>query len=424
VVRVTRLVMDRLAQSAGVESYDLLEEAYRKGLVQEPILPEPLRRRIRARDLTKRFLEGPDLFLEDFDKTTNPKTYLKYLNVFGTVIPELMANKDVEHLSSIFALIVKHYNEEPPPFVGRKRFIEETLVGLATQGHLEPLIALTVVVPKERRQHLEDAVALFKAQAVPYLVEILARAEDVGERGAAMRILQKIGEPAAPALIEELKAHRLPWYTVRNVIALLTQVGSKEAIAAIAPYRKHPNPKVREECVVALATLLGEASEKPLLELLGDEDKAVRRRAIYHLSALRSTDARFLRAILHNIRLRTRREEEPEIPAQIACLEALEQYEYHMLPEAVDFEGALLEIVRPKRWKLLLPGRFGIRKKPVEVIEKAVRALGAMGTGRSLPALGDLLAHKDTRIQEAAREAIERIRGRVLSQQTQRPLKF
>jgi len=424
VIRVTRLVMDRLAQSAGVESYDLLEEAYRKGLVQEPILPEPLRRRIRARDLTKRFLEGPDAFLDDFDKTSNPKVYLKYLNVFSTIIPELLANKDDAHLSKIFAFVVKHYNEEPPPFVGRKRFIEETLLGLATQGHLEPLIVLTVSVPKERRQHLEDGVALFKAQAVPYLVEILARAEDVSQRGAAMRVLQKIGEPAVPALVEELKAHRLPWYTVRNVIALLTQIGSKEAIAAIAPYRKHPNPKVREECVVALATLLGEASEKPLLEFLGDQDKAVRRRAIYHLSALRSTNAKFLKTILDTIRIRTRHEEEPDIPAQIACLEALEHYEYHMLPEAIDFEGALLDIVKPKRWKLLLPGRFGIRRKPVEVVEKAVRALGAMGTGKALPALGDLLGHKDPRIQEAAREAMDRIRARVLSQQTQRPLKF
>mgnify|MGYP000316939043 CR=1 FL=1 len=424
VMRVTRLVMDKLAQSGGVESYDLLEEAYYKGLVQEPMLPEPLRRRIRARELTKRFLEGPDLFLEDFDKTTNPKVYLKYLNVFSVIIPELMSRNDVEHLSRIFALIVKHYNEEPPPFVGRKRFIEETLLGLATEGHLEPLIALTVSAPKERRQPLEDGIALFKGQAVPYLVEMLVRAEDVGQRGAAMRVLQKIGEHAEPALIEELKAHRLPWYTVRNVITLLAQIGSKEAVAAIAPYRKHPNPKVREECVVALATLLGEASEKPLLEFLGDKDRAVRRRAIYHLSALRSTDIRFLRTILDIIRIRTKREEEPDTAAQIACLEALEQYEYQLLPEAIDFEGALLDIIKPKKWKLLLPGRFGVRKKPVEVVEKAIRALGAMGTGRSLPALADLLGHKDARIYEAAREAMDRIRARILSQQTQRPLKF
>ncbi len=423
VERSARLTAARLARLGLPDSGPLLERACALHLLDVQALPDELRRKVKARDLCDRFLQAPAAYLRDFESCAAPKSYLKYLNVFVVILPELIRRGEVEAVASILGAMDRHLKEEAPPFVGRARFIEETLAALERAGAVAGLVDLACRTPKEARAGLEVAVALFRSRAVPGLVARLG-AEDVSERAAAVAILQRIGADAVPAILEELRSHRHPWFTLRNLIAILGHARVRTGLSALKPFMRHPHPKVREEVVQTLALVLGDEAEKALIPFLDDENPVVVRKAIHHLGAMRSTAPTFLNRVYEAIRLRTRVEDEPDAALQIACLTALSQYEYQLMPETPDLEGTLIEVVRPSPLRARLPSRFGVRPKPVEVLVHAIRALGALGTGRSLAVLTDLVGSREDEVKQAAIEAAEQIRGRLTSQVTQSPLKF
>ncbi len=423
VERSARLVAARLARLHVPDSDPLIERAYGIGLIDLQVLPEEIRRKFKARDLCDCFLESSAVYLRDFESCAAPKSYLKYLNVFAVILPELIRRKEAAAVGSILAAFDRHLKEEAPPFVGRSRFIEETLTVLDRAGAVAELVHLACRTPKEARAGLEAGVALFKARAVPDLLACLG-AEDVSERAAAVAVLQQIGADAVPAILEELRSHRHPWFTLRNLIALLGHARVRAGLSVLRPFMRHPHPKVREEVVQTFALVLGDEAEKALIPFLDDESPVVVRKAIHHLGGIRSTAPAFLSRVYEAVRLRTRAEEEPDAALQTACLTALAQYEHQLMPETPDLEGTLLEAVHPPPWRARLPGRFGVRPKPVELLVLAIRALGALGTGRSLAVLGDLVADRSEEVKQAAIEAAEQIRGRLTSQVTQSPLKF
>lgn len=423
VERSARLVAARLARLHVPDSDPLLERAHGLGLIELQALPEEIRRKFKARDLCDRFLESSAVYLRDFESCAAPKSYLKYLNVFAVILPELVRREEAAAVGSILAAFDRHLKEEAPPFVGRTRFIEETLALLERGGAVAGLVDLACRTPKETRAGLEAGVALFRGRAVPELVARLG-AEDVSERAAAVSILQHIGADAVPAVLEELRSHRHPWFTVRNLIAILGNARVRTGLSVLRQFMRHPHPKVREELVQTFALVLGDEAEKALIPFLDDDSPVVVRKAIHHLGAIRCTAPAFLKRVHEAVRLRSRSEEEPDAALQAACLTALAQYEYQLMPETPDIEGTLIEVVHPSPLRARLPSRFGIRPKPVELLVLAIRALGALGTGRSLAVLGDLMASRSDELRQAAIEAVEQIRGRLTSQVTQSPLKF
>lgn len=423
VERAARLVTARLARLAPPDAAPIIERAYGLDLIEVDALPEEIRRKVKARELCDRFLESQDLYLRDFESCTVPKSYLKYLNVITVILPELVQRGEDKALGSILMVFDRHLKEEAPPFVGRTRFIEETLAAIERSGALQDLVALACRTPKEARAALEAGVALFRGRAVPGLVARLG-AEDVSERAAAVAILSKIGKDAVPAILEELRSHRHPWYTLRNLISILGEAGDRSSLSVLRTFTRHPHPKVREEVVHTLTLILGDEAENALLPFLQDDSAVVARKAINHLGKLRSVAPAFLERMYEAIRLRTRTEDEPDHALQAACLAALASYDQESLPEKPDFEGALIKVVRPSPVRTRLPGRFGVRPKPIETVVLAIRALGAFGGGRSLSVLEDLITKAPEEVRQVAIEAVEEVRNRLTKQVTRSPLRY
>jgi len=425
VVRIVRKTLTHLASLKDApEHRSLLLSAFEDGHIYEEDLPDSLRRYLKAAHLADRFMSSPDLYMKDFEQCAGPKSYLKYLNVFSLVIPVLLERKEVTALSSIFTIMFRHAHEDAPPFVGRKRFIEETLSVLVRSGCVQTLVDLSIKTPKHERDRIEDGVLLFGNMVVAGLVNALASAEDVSERKAASSMLERIGPVAVPSLVDELNTHKHPWFAVRNIIELLGKLRSGEAIEAIRQYGSHPHPKVREESVHALGLIMGDEGEKLLLKFLQDKEDAVIRRAINHLGAIRSCEPSFLSALNDTIRIRHRNEDEPENIAQAACLMALAQYANAPMPSSPNLESTLLEIVQPSRLKAFLPSFAGIRPKSPDLVKLALEALGAIGGSKCLDVLTKRFANSKGDVRDSASDAAERIRDRLTSQVVQKPLKF
>jgi len=425
VERVSRKVLVRLAaQQELTGAGDLLLKCYKDALISDEDLPDSIRRRIKAYQMADRYMKNPDMYLKDFAICAGPKTYLKYLNVLTLVIPVLVERGETAALSNILSIMHEHMHEEAPPFVGRTRFLEETLAVLVRSGCVEGLVQLAANTPKDSRQILENGVALFGERSVDSLVNLLSASEDVSTRKAACSMLERIGTGAVPKLSEELDSHKHPWYAVRNIIALLGDLRAGRAVKAIRQYGGHPHPRVREECVNAIGRILEDEGEKDLLRFLADKDKAVVRRAIHHLGAMHSCDPDFLDVLNETIRIRSRKEDEPDEIAQAACLSALTRYSNAPLPAKPDLEATLTEIIRPSRLRSFIPGRIGIRTKSRDLVVLAIQVLGFMGTSKSLGMLSELAKESDAALQEAGADAAENIRNRQTSQVVQKPLKY
>ena len=422
--RSVRKILVRLAAHHELEQDDdLLLEAHKEGLVPQEDLPEAISRRIKAGELADRFLKTPDMYLRDFEQCAGPKSYLKYLNVLSLIIPVFVDRGETEVLSSIFSLLHKHKNEEVPPFVGRARFLDETMTVIERTGCLSKLIQLAGSTPKEERQMLESGVAMFGERAVSDLVRLLSSSEDVSTRKAACSMLESIGEDGIARLVEELDSHRHPWFAVRNIITLLGELRARDALESIKQYGSHPHSKVREESVHAIGKIMGDEGENELLRHIGDKDPSVIRKVILHLGTIRSCEPSLLQVMNETIRLRTRKETEPEELAQAACLTALARYNNAPLPGTPNLEATLCDILRPSKMKTMLPGRMGVRAKSKVLQILALQALGAIGSSRCLSLLsGFSKAEED--VKEAASEAAEQIRNRQTSQTVQKPLKY
>ena len=385
--RVTRKALHRIGSSDLPDLRPLLQTAYQAELIPFEELPGYIQRQIRAGQTTDRFVQQYEAYLKDFDQCTDAKAYLKYLNVLLIVLPELTARKENRIVAKVFEILSRHHADEVPPFLGRTRFIDETLTHLDSGKFQDGLVVLAATTPKEEREPLEKGVALFGTGVVPGLVRFLAGTEDVSARKAVCSMLERIGPGAAPFLVDELRAHRHQWYTVRNLINVLSVIGDPACVPSICQYCGHPHPRVREECVLALSRILSHDAEKLLLPFLDDKDDAVVRRTVLVLAGIHCTNLEYLRRLHEVLRARQRNEDEPQELLQVSCLRALMEYERIYLPDEPDFEVVLLEAILPAKWRTRMPGRLGVRRKSDTVVQVGIEALGAIGRSRAEKAL-------------------------------------
>ena len=384
-------------------AFNLLEIAYRKQLIPITELPKDLQRRLRAGETTDKFLASSGQYLQDFSGTNDPRNYVKYLNVFTVVLPELVTRSNRHMVSSILSILKNHHdNETDDVFPDRRAYIQENLGRLQSGGFLVSLVQLAFDTPKEEREQLEDGIALFGSYVVPILIGFLTSDADQTVRSAASSILKKIGEPSIEPLTDELRAHRHNWQTIRVLLKVLGQMNAKTSVPIIHQYLNHPHAKVREECLVALAEIIGTDAEAFIIELISDEDKMVVRRCVSLLSKMHCTNQRFLDFIHDVIRTRQRNEEEPEETVQIMCLRALVEYRQILLPREPDIDGTLIEILSEGGFRSFLPGKLGRRPKSTPVKVQAVYALGARGGAETLDFIKTLQSSSTPEIAEAA----------------------
>ena len=118
------------------------------------------------------------------------------------------------------------------------------------------------------------------------IIQRLCLAEGLYGRKALAAALLAIGSPAIPPLLAMLKDER--WYVVRNMVAILGQIGSRESVHAFRPALFHKDQRVRKETIHALVKTGGNDAVSMILALLDDEDQAIVLHAIMALGLLKS----------------------------------------------------------------------------------------------------------------------------------------
>ena len=97
-------------------------------------------------------------------------------------------------------------------------------------------------------------------------------------RKSLTTVLLRIGPPAEPSLIELLKDGR--WQVVHAAVAILGELGSRDAVKGLALTASHSDNRVRMETIRSLATIGGMEATAVLIDLLRDNNQAIGIQAI------------------------------------------------------------------------------------------------------------------------------------------------
>jgi hypothetical protein len=110
---------------------------------------------------------------------------------------------------------------------------------------------------------------IFQGAIAPHLLDRLDDEEDRAVRRSILRILGSFADDLIPELLTRLDSSH--WYYVRNIVHLLGQSGSEEAVRPLTMQLQHKDARVRREALVALRSLGSQRCIPFVARLLADD---------------------------------------------------------------------------------------------------------------------------------------------------------
>ncbi|HEX8358799.1 MAG TPA: HEAT repeat domain-containing protein [Longimicrobium sp.] len=230
----------------------------------------------------------------------------------------------------------------------------------------------------ERAAHRSTLLHL-GAEVVTPLVRELTAATDLSARRAYRDTLVALDAVGVPLMEDMVGDQR--WFVVRNIVGILGEIRSADALVHFARTIRHTDARVRRETILALSKH-GDAQAVPLLvKALADREASLRAAAALGLGLTRSAAA--------TLPLLKRLGEETDVEAAVEIIRALGRIGD---PRAVPVLAA----------RASAGGFFS--RTPVPVRVEAVRALGELGGDRGL--LQRLLKDRSGEVRDAAFKAL------------------
>jgi len=117
-------------------------------------------------------------------------------------------------------------------------------------------------------------------------VDRLVAAEQPAVRKKLTQLLARLGEPAVAPILSALDNSN--WEIARNLIAILGEIGSKEAVPDLERCLWHSDSRIAKEAIRNLAKIGGQQAEAAIVAVLRDIDSALWPQAIASLGGMKS----------------------------------------------------------------------------------------------------------------------------------------
>ena len=282
---------------------------------------------------------------------------------------ELKRRDACSELLTVLEALLEVY-EDPERPATQKEFIRYALEQIAGGTMTTYLLNLIEERPPESEQVLDRLCAAIGKNFAYPLIQRLCVAEVLRARKTLAIALTRTGEAALPALIPMLKDER--WYVVRNMVTILGEIGSAEALHPLLEAARHQEPKVRKETIKSFLKINSPEGEQKIIAMIDDADEEVARQAISSLGFCRSRAA--VRTLLQIATTSDPLMKHLELKKQaVAALGKIGDRQA---------TGPLLDLLASRGW--LAPGRWQELKIVV------ANALGQLGDENAIPALKKL----------------------------------
>jgi len=142
-----------------------------------------------------------------------------------------------------------------------------------------------VVSPEE----IQEALHHFGRPSLGRMCELLGLVDNMKVRRVILKVLIELGGEAPEAFIPFLSDSR--WYVARNMVFVLTRLGSLVGLEQIVELISHREQRVRKEVLTYLETIPDAKAKSYVMKFLRDESSALRIRALKVLGVNRCTFA-------------------------------------------------------------------------------------------------------------------------------------
>jgi HEAT repeat protein len=222
--------------------------------------------------------------------------------------------------------------------------------------------------------------------AITKTVEKMGATENLAIRKALSALLVGLGESAIPPILRMMGDHR--WYIVRNLAAVLGEIGSIEAIFELQKCLQHSDIRVCKEAVRSLAKIGGRDAETAIIQVLQGNDPSLFPQAITSLGGMKSR-----KALVELMTIVCRRDMLlKSLPLKLAALNAITMIGDRQVVPVLILLMTRRHIMAPSRWK-----QFKV----------AIAAcLARLGDARALPVLRKK-ASDSGELGRACAEAVE-----------------
>jgi HEAT repeat protein len=235
---------------------------------------------------------------------------------------------------------------------------------------------------EDDRAALRGTLLALGAEVVTPLVRSLIGASDLSARRAYRDALVELDRVGVPLLEDMVGDER--WFVVRNMVGILGEIRSADAIEHFARTIRHPDVRVRRETVIALSKFGGEEAVQQLTIGLNDAEPMLRSAAALGLGLTKA-------------------------PTAVAAL-------MKRLGEETDQE-TVIEVIRalgrigdPRAVPVLAERASGgslFSRTPLAVRVEAIRALGDVGGEGARAVLQRQMRDRNDAVREAALKASE-----------------
>jgi HEAT repeat protein len=332
-------------------------------------------------------LLGLDILLGMLKAERNEHQYLQLAREIIDTAEGLKRQEAFESLFPALAVLLDEHSSESRP-QSQKEYIRYALEQIIS-GSMVTYLLDRIEENSPEHEAVLNRLCVILGHTLAYpLIQRLCVVESLHARKTVALALARTGAAAIPAILPMLKDER--WYVVRNMVTILGEIGSAEAVNALRMTAQHAEPKVRKEVIKAFLKLNTPETEQTLISLMEDGDPDVVRQAIFSLGVSRSRLA--VRPLLEIVT-----SSDPflkELPLKKHAIMALGRIGDR---QATD---SLLDLLEIRGW--LAPVRWQ------ELKVAAATALGQLGDEAALPLL-KRLARRNSPLGNACSDAVDNL---------------
>jgi hypothetical protein len=227
-----------------------------------------------------------------------------------TTLAYLLKNKDY----ALATIIVRAYHLPVDPLF-RPRLLE-AVKKASSREIINGVVADMRATQKSSPEYLAaySYLTVLDQEATAVLLETLAAEKDRAIRRYLLDILKELGRNQIAKIGQRITDGR--WYVVRNVVNILGESRSEEAIAYLEKVAGHPQLQIRHEVIKGLMNIGGKRAAGLLCSFLNDKENDIQLQAIKGLGGIQGVGPEEARALEQYLQMRSLNKREVDLSVE------------------------------------------------------------------------------------------------------------
>ncbi|MBW2184421.1 MAG: hypothetical protein JRF49_11245, partial [Deltaproteobacteria bacterium] len=175
-----------------------------------------------------------ELITSDNSTIIPQEDYEYFNNILKKQIEEFIGTGQYEQVLKIFNVLQLNDSQKKRSHIAIDEFISSLVDSLR-------------IVGRQSRENAMQLCEYYGERIASLLINALIEEEAITTRRFLLSLIIRLGDKAVPEAIKRLGDRR--WFVKRNMLLILNECGSKDAVSHVKPYCHHNHPKVSFQAI-------------------------------------------------------------------------------------------------------------------------------------------------------------------------------